>query len=213
MVTKLDTCRKNCAGVLHRELVNVVPDKYQLTLDMLQFIRLVLTGLDLITYLSEIESELASEFSEVCSNFIRLCKTPNTQRILLSDQLKKDFTSEVFRIFLATLLHKASRSHTSSSDLRMELVIKRTEDYLKALDLDHFQRISYQDFEKHRRDICKLLNPFHAPEIDLGKEAVMNTRGQWMKCSQGHYYTWPPMVKSPSCPECHSREHSELMEY
>ena len=215
VVTKLDTCRENCTGVLwlYWELVNVVPDKYQPTLDMLQFFRLVLTGLDLITYLSEIEPELTSEFSKVCSNFIRLCKTPNTQRILLSDQLEKDFTSEVFRIFLATLLHKASRSHTSSSDRRMELVIKRTEDYLKALDLDHFQRISHQDFEKHRRDICKLLNPFHAPEIDLGKEAVMNTRCQWMKCSQGHYYTCPPMVKSPSCPECHSREHSELMEY
>ncbi|KAL5478050.1 hypothetical protein EMCRGX_G024926 [Ephydatia muelleri] len=167
VVTKLDISMKNCA---------------------------VLAGCDLITYLSEIESELASEFSEVCSNFIRLCKTPNTQRILMSDQLEQDFTSEVFRIFLATLLHKASRSHTSSSDRRMELVIKRTEDYLKALDLDHFQRISYQDFEKHRRDICQLLNPFHAPEIDLGKEAVMNTR-----CGFGLPFCW-----SNDCDQTHS---------
>ena len=194
-------------ATIHRELINFqnILDrqaKGHLTLDMFQFIHLLLSAHDLIQILSQIEPAFMSEFSDACFNFACLCKTPNTQRILLSEQLKNDFMSEMFRMFLTASLHMASMLHSSSSDLR---IIKRTEDYLKALDPDHFQRISYQDFKKHRRDLCKLL-PSGATEIDIGKEAVLNTRCQWMKCDQGHYYTCPPMNKRLRCPECQSRK-------
>ena len=212
---RLDVYMANSAApqhdTVHYELMmfkDVLGHQRHVSMDMYQFAYLLLAGCDLMAYLDRIDVKFRLEFSDACSNFINLCKTPNTKTILLSDQLTQDFTSEIYRMFLVALLHESNRSCTPSSDLRTELSIKYAGDYLRTLDLDHFQRISYQDFKKHRRSIYKV-HPINATKI--ATETFLSTRCEWIKCDQGHYYRCPPMVKNLSCPECQNPEGLQRM--
>ena len=136
-----------------------------------------------ISYMNSISDAIAVEFSQACSNLVKLCSSKGGCDV--SEQIVLDFTSELYRLFLKACCEELRDICTQTSDLRNELTVKCIDDYLLQFDENHSRRVSQEDFEKYLEDVCRMLG---RNVVDVKCKLFASTRCDWYKYPEGGYH-------------------------
>ena len=129
----------------------------------------------------------------------------------LSAQLLEDLQSERYRLTLLVQYCLVKRTEDKSAKPAASASPESTEHFLKLLESDRSLKVSQKEYILHsqllRETLTKIhsssLSLFASPHEDISTPPV--SKGQWWKCSRGHYYCIPPSRKPTqmhSCPQC-----------
>ena len=133
----------------------------------------------------------------------------------LSAQLTEDLQSEHYRLTLLVqycLVRRAEDKYPKSAKPTARVSPESTEHFLKLLEADRSLKVSKKEYLLHSQLLQESLTKIHSGPLpfffagsheDIGTPPVL--KGQWWKCSRGHYYCIPPSRKPTqmhSCPQC-----------
>ena len=123
----------------------------------------------------------------------------------LSLQLKQELLSEQYR--LALVIHYCAARHIGQihPDSKEEVHSSSYQSmarFLKVVEADHSKKVTRATYDKY----TELLDIDFLQDVEFESgESAQLLKGQWYKCTKGHYYCTPPareMTVEYRCPKC-----------
>ncbi len=172
----------------------------QLVLQMLHNALQFLTVIDGSPVKSYVPNELGESIGTVHHNvatFIKFMQLVIQNGCRLTQQLVEDLTSEHHRL---VLLIQHCESVVCAGEKTLTGQPSTLADYLGSIQADSSKRVSELEFNRRALDSSTLSSKILALDIPPCR------KGQWYKCTRGHFYCLPPVrpgvVRQCNCPQC-----------